>query len=136
MKAEQIKERFTKNAEDFDSIMVDVLASLDSMHSELAAIHAIAMSPTDSDTTEQEGDTLTLKLVKRMACVIQEQSARMEKLREAVANYMDSEGCRCCQDIEAHEKHEKRLAELLNVPTHPSGSGYDFYQFRTNADEA
>jgi hypothetical protein len=53
------------------------------------------------------------------------------KLREAVANYMQSEGCSCCQDIEEHEKHEKVLAELLDVPPYSDGSGYNFPLFRT-----
>lgn len=40
----------------------------------------------------------------------------LSKLRTAVADYMCSEGCSCCRDIDAHKKHTKRLAKLLKVP--------------------
>lgn len=51
-------------------------------------------------------------------------------LRAAVADYMHSEGCSCCQDVAAHERHKKELAKLLRVPKYPDGSGYDFGRFR------
>lgn len=53
----------------------------------------------------------------------------VKELRNAVADYMTSEGCSCCRDIEAHDRHTKRLAELLDVPMYEDGSGYNFYQF-------
>lgn len=53
------------------------------------------------------------------------------KLREAIANYMYSEGCSCCQDRDAHIEHTKVLAELLNVPMYDDKSGYDFSKFRS-----
>ena len=59
----------------------------------------------------------------------------LEEIREAVANYIFSEGCSCCQNVEAHEEHKRRLAELLDVPEYSDGSGYDFSQFRTNQKE-
>ena len=34
-------------------------------------------------------------------------------LRQAVADYMQSEGCSCCRNVEAHEKHKALLAKLL-----------------------
>lgn len=49
----------------------------------------------------------------------------------AIANYMYSEGCTCCQDIDEHAEHTKVLAELLGVPMYEDGSGYDFEKFRT-----
>ena len=52
-------------------------------------------------------------------------------LREAVANYMSSEGCSCCQNIEAHKAHTEALAKLLKVPKYSDGSGYDFSKFKT-----
>lgn len=52
-----------------------------------------------------------------------------EACRQAVADYMRSERCTCCQDYTEHKKHEKRLAELLDVPSYPDGSGYDFSKF-------
>lgn len=53
-----------------------------------------------------------------------------KELRTAVANYMWSEGCSCCQDVEAHKEHTKVLAELLDVDTYDDGSGYDFSKYR------
>ena len=57
---------------------------------------------------------------------------KIEQIRQAVADYMYSEGCSCCRDIEAHKQHEKRLAQLLDVPQYKDGSGYDFLKFRSN----
>jgi hypothetical protein len=42
-----------------------------------------------------------------------------------------SEGCSCCQNVEAHEKHAVRLGELLDVPKYEDDSGYNFAQFST-----
>jgi methionine aminopeptidase len=55
----------------------------------------------------------------------------IKNIREAVANYMSSEGCACCRNIEAHKLHEAHLAKLLRVPKYKDGSGYDFGRFRT-----
>ena len=55
----------------------------------------------------------------------------IKKVREAVANYMQSEGCDCCRDMDAHKKHKKTLAEFLGVPTYDDGSGYDFGSFES-----
>lgn len=52
-------------------------------------------------------------------------------LRAAVADYMYSEGCSCCQNVDAHVEHKKELAKLLRVPKYPDGSGYDFNKFRS-----
>lgn len=52
-------------------------------------------------------------------------------LREAVADYMSSEGCSCCQDIEGHRKHKERLAKLLAVPMYSDKSGWDFSKFKS-----
>lgn len=51
------------------------------------------------------------------------------KMRVAVANYMHSEGCGCCSNAEAHEKHKARLARLLGIPPYEDGSGYDFARY-------
>ncbi len=53
------------------------------------------------------------------------------EVRQAIADYMRSEGCSCCRDSGAHEKHTARLAELLDVPKYEDGSGYDFSRFRS-----
>ena len=55
----------------------------------------------------------------------------LHAIREAVANYMHSEGCNCCEDYEAHIEHKKLLGVLLNVPMSSDESEYDFSQFRT-----
>lgn len=52
------------------------------------------------------------------------------KLRTALADYMASEGCDCCQGND-HEQHAERLAELLNVPKYSDGSGFDFSKYST-----
>lgn len=53
------------------------------------------------------------------------------KIRAAVANYMASEGCGCCEDVAVHEKHEEELAKILRVPKYKDGSGYNFSKFRS-----
>ncbi len=52
-------------------------------------------------------------------------------IRRAIANYMRSEGCSCCQDYDNHEKYKARIGKLLNVPKYSDDSGYDFSQFRS-----
>jgi len=61
----------------------------------------------------------------------QEQKAFRKELREAIADYMYSEGCSCCQDTESHDEHTARIARLLNVRMYPDKSGYDFSRYRT-----
>jgi hypothetical protein len=55
----------------------------------------------------------------------------LAEIRQAVADYMQSEGCDCCRDVDAHKEHEKRLAELLKVPQYKDRSGYNFGKFRS-----
>lgn len=54
----------------------------------------------------------------------------LKAIRQAVADYMQSEGCSCCEGSD-HAEHEARLAKLLRVPRYKDGSGYDFPKFRT-----
>ena len=54
-----------------------------------------------------------------------------EKIRQAVADYMYSEGCSCCRDIDAHIEHEKVLAELLDVKLYEDGFGFNFDKYRS-----
>lgn len=54
------------------------------------------------------------------------------RIRQAVADYMRSEGCSCCQNIEQHKEAERILAGLLDVPIYSDGSGYDFNRFATD----
>lgn len=53
-----------------------------------------------------------------------------KQLREAVANYMMSEGCGCCESRN-HDEYKNELGKLLKVPKYKDGSGYDFSKFRT-----
>jgi hypothetical protein len=52
------------------------------------------------------------------------------EVRRAVADYMRSEGCSCCQ-APGHDLHEKRLGKLLKVPKYDDGSGYNFAKYRS-----
>lgn len=58
-------------------------------------------------------------------------TADLARIRQAVADYMASEGCGCCSNAEKHDKHRARLARLLDVPEYTDGSGYDFARFRS-----
>ena len=58
-------------------------------------------------------------------------SKRVAEIRQAVADYMESEGCSCCCDTEAHEAAAERLAKMLDVPMYEDGWGYDFGRFST-----
>jgi len=51
-------------------------------------------------------------------------------LRQAVADYVGSEGCRCCEGAD-HSEHQERLARLLGVPRYADGSGYNFRRFES-----
>jgi len=59
-----------------------------------------------------------------------------DDMRAAVANYMRSEGCSCCRDSEAHERHTAALGRLLKVPKYKDGSGYNFARFEAPNDQA
>jgi methionine aminopeptidase len=58
----------------------------------------------------------------------------LQEIRQAVADYMRSEGCSCCQNISDHRKHKERLAKLLKVPKYDDDSGYDFDKFKSKED--
>lgn len=55
----------------------------------------------------------------------------VHEIREAVADYMQTEGCACCRDIDGHKANARKLAKLLDVPMYSDGSGYNFAQFRS-----
>ena len=59
-------------------------------------------------------------------------ASALEAIRQAVANYMRSEGCGCCADDDAHREHKAVLAKILGVPPYDDDSGYDFSQFQTD----
>lgn len=57
-------------------------------------------------------------------------SIELGKIRTAIANYIESEGCSCCQD-ENHNEHQALIGRLLEVPKYSDGSGYNFTEFET-----
>jgi methionine aminopeptidase len=61
--------------------------------------------------------------MKRLAVV------ELAKVRQAIADYMQSEGCSCCGDYAGHKAHAEILGRLLRVPKYRDGSGYDFSRF-------
>lgn len=58
----------------------------------------------------------------------------IKEIRTAVADYMYSEGCSCCEGND-HGEHKARLGKLLKVPPYSDGSGYDFSKFRTKKEK-
>ncbi len=53
------------------------------------------------------------------------------RLRQALADYIASEGCSCCQNDVAHHAAEDRLAALLHVPRYGDDSGYAWPTYQT-----
>ena len=54
-------------------------------------------------------------------------------IRRAVADYMNSEGCSCCEGP-SHKKDRDRLGVLLRIPKYSDGSGHDFGRYETKKD--
>jgi len=52
---------------------------------------------------------------------------RVKDIRQAVADYMRSEGCEGAD----HDEHEAAVAKLLGVPMWDDESGYNFNQYAT-----
>lgn len=59
---------------------------------------------------------------------------KLGEIRQALADYMYSEGCSCCRDTEAHEEAAERLGKLLNVRRYEDGEGRDFFSYRTTPE--
>lgn len=57
-----------------------------------------------------------------------------DEVRQALADYIASEGCGCCRDENAHSVACDKLAKLLDVPMFKNGSGYNFWLFRTRRE--
>lgn len=53
-----------------------------------------------------------------------------KEIRTAIADYLQSEGCSCCEGGD-HDNHKSAIAKLLNVPMYQDKSGYDFSKFRS-----
>jgi hypothetical protein len=56
-------------------------------------------------------------------------AAFRKAVRNAVANYMRSEGCGCCGNREDHDKHREILGRLLRAAKYKDGSGHDFRRY-------
>ena len=52
-------------------------------------------------------------------------------IRQAIADYMGSEGCSCCRNIGDHNASKGILGKLLNVPMFSDKSGYNFSKCST-----
>lgn len=62
--------------------------------------------------------------------------AERKKIIQAVADYMGSEGCSCCQLIDEHRSHKNTLGKILGLKRtkdwYGKGEhGYDFSKYRT-----
>ena len=55
----------------------------------------------------------------------------IKEIRRLIADYMQSEGCDCCENTDKHNEVKKQLAKLLSVPEWKDGSGYNFNKFAT-----
>lgn len=58
-----------------------------------------------------------------------------QQMRQAVADYIWSEGCECCADRDNHPEHQNKLGRMLNVRKYADGSGYDFSKYRTKKED-
>ena len=47
-------------------------------------------------------------------------------IRQAVADYIATEGCRCCRDIDGHDKAMERLGKLIRMKKYDDKSGFDY----------
>ncbi len=62
--------------------------------------------------------------------VVTQKTIGVDKIRQAVADYMASEGCGCCERAE-HSEQVDIIAKILDVPRYGDGSGWDFSRFET-----
>ena len=60
-----------------------------------------------------------------------EVKCKRKEFRRLVADYMQSEGCSCCRNEEAHDIAKEALAKMLQVPRYSDNSGYNFNKFAT-----
>ena len=58
-------------------------------------------------------------------------STQLFEIRRALADYIASEGCSCCRNVERHDEAAQRLALLLDVPRYDDQCGFDFYRFKS-----
>ena len=70
-----------------------------------------------------EGDNLTIDWAEDLIKEI------MEEMRRNFADYVKTEGCSCCQDVDGHKKAEKNLAKILKPDAYEDGSGFDWHKY-------
>jgi len=64
---------------------------------------------------------------------IKSQMIDVEKIRTAVADYMQTEGCSCCRGVD-HEKNQGVIGEMLGVERYDDDSGWNFSIYKTDKD--
>ena len=52
-------------------------------------------------------------------------------IRQAVADYIATEGCSCCRDIDGHKDAMERLGKMIRMKKYSDGSGYDYSLYRS-----
>lgn len=52
----------------------------------------------------------------------------ISEIRQAVAAYMNTEGCNCCEAYD-HKENGEKLAILLDVEKYEDGSGYNWFKY-------
>jgi hypothetical protein len=57
--------------------------------------------------------------------------SKFAQIRQAVADYMATEGCSCCGDYEQHAIDKIKLGRILRAQRYSDGSGYSFRPFET-----
>jgi hypothetical protein len=55
----------------------------------------------------------------------------IEQIRQSFADYYASEGCSCCQDVNAHNEAKLKLGKLLNAEMYDDGSGVNWFKYRS-----
>lgn len=58
----------------------------------------------------------------------------LNALRNAFADYVASEDCSCCRNIESHDAAAERMAILLDVPRYKDDSGWNFRKFASRKE--
>lgn len=67
----------------------------------------------------------------KIIAMIEQDVAR--RLRAAVALYMKSEGCSCCEGWN-HDAHARNLANLLDMDIHDDGSGVEYEKYLSTVE--
>ncbi len=56
---------------------------------------------------------------------------QISEIRQAFADYRQSEGCGCCENSSKHEEAEHKLAKMLKADEYEDGQGYDWAKYRS-----